>query len=303
MEQVINEILVGRRVIYTDVDFAPIIVCRGLTGEEKILSGIYYKKAFEEARAMDLPTESELSSILVKNGDWTGKHEQALIDADKKVKDIAKQLPGLKYQVAQHRRLKKKMLKEKKKYDKLKTKKLLLMVNSAEHYAEEHKYYWMMHKIAFDVEGTPIWNSLEDFEAYDRDIINEIITAYSEKFNVETTEIRKIARSGLWRIYYNSCPNSKDLFNRPLSDLDNNQINLLYWSGVYDSAYKCMDTPDEETFEDDDVFDAWMEAYSEKIKKDRAKSKFDSGSSKPGLSEQFIMTDEEGAKKLYKEVR
>ena len=93
-----------------------------------------------------------------------------------------------------------------------------------------------MHKITFTLSGDLYWPSYEAFLADGRDEVGLIISAYIKGFFVELEKIRELARSGVWRIYFNSCKNSRDLFDKPLSDLDINQLNLLYWSTVYDNA-------------------------------------------------------------------
>ncbi len=304
MEDRINEILTGRRVVYTQLDDTPLVLCRGLTGVEKVIASIYYKKALDEAKALGLPHEVDLLKTLEQNGDWGPKYENKIKNLEGEIKLVSNKLVTTKYQMAQKRTLLRKLDSLKEKLDFLQRQRGSLISNSAESYANEFRYFWNLHKMTFKEDGGALWSNYEQFLNEDRERLHIILGEYIRQFILDVAEIRKIARSGIWRVYFNSCKNSSDLFNKPLCDLDANQLTILYWSYVYDNAFNAYEPPEDDIVDNDELFDAWLEEYAEKQKKERAKAKIDKGmpKGKTGVQQVFMMTDDEGAKQLYSDV-
>ncbi len=306
IESVINELLIGKRIIYTDIEWAPALICRGFTGEEKLFSDIRYKEALDEARTLGIMTEKELLKQLQENEVWTKAHEMQIIATSTKIKKLGKQMIGLKWKLAQKRNKIQQIkdLKEKKKN--LQTKKSSLTYNCAERFAEEKKYHWHIHKVILNLEGIPLWKTYDDYLNTNREDVLCIIYSYIDQFNLSIPQIRSIARSPTWRVYWKSCQNSRDLFNKPMCDLDQNQILLIYWSRIYDSAYEAYEPPDTRTVNSDELFYAWLDEQSKEVKKSRANRKASKKGGKTGANvkqESFVMTDEEGAKEFYEEVQ
>ena len=307
ISDVINEILVGRRVIYTNVDAAPIILCRGLTGAEKVISEVHYRKALNDAISLSIPKEKELIKILEDNGDWGPHYENKILNTDGEIKLVSKNLVTVKYQAAQRRTLLRKLEILKNRLTDLLNRRNNLVSNSAESYAVESRYFWNIHKMAFRLNNEPLWRSYEEMENYDREDVINIVQCYIKSFILDISSIRKVARSGLWRIYFTSCKNSKDLFDKPLCDLDVNQLQLLYWSNVYENAFSAMDPPEDDVVENDELFDAWIDEYVEKQKKERVKNKLgkiagNSTKGKNSIQQVFVMADDDGAGDLYEDV-
>jgi hypothetical protein len=304
LERLITEILVGRRILFTNCEYAPVIICRGLTGPEKIISHIEYERSLKEALSLGLRTEEELKKQIYRNGDWSLKQDAAITELEKAIKDIQAEIYESKYKVSQQKSAQKKLKSAKEKHQELILMKHHLMSNSAESYANEYRYYWNLHKMIYREDQSPLWIDYHSMEETDREIVSAITKCYIKDFCLPQEEIRKIARSGLWRIYYSSCPSSTYLFNRPTSDFDENQINTLYWSSVYDSVMKMMEPPGEDVMSDDSKFDSWLENYNKEQKKKRAEDSISKAPTKGGNAreEMFIVTDDEGAKQFYNDV-
>jgi hypothetical protein len=130
-----------------------------------------------------------------------------------------------------------------------------------------------------------------------------LVHAYNRHFILGEEEVRKLARSGMWRVLYNSVGSSTEVFDRPVCDFDINQMNLIYWTTIYNNVMECSEPPSNDIINNDMEFDNWSKAYSDKIKKDNAKNNISTGGKKTGnLTETFLITDEAGADKLYKDV-
>jgi len=300
--RIINELLAGKRLVKTGAAWAPIIFCQGLTGEEKILAELEYEKAMDEAIDMDIPTEADLKQGLMLSGVWGPSQDRILKESTAEVKRISKSLKALKYKRARFNAANRKLKKSQERRDSLFLYKNSLFSNTAERYAQEQKIWWGIHKMAFYTNGDPIWSTYDDFANCDIDDTTLIVNAYLGGFRLSSHDARRIARHPEWRIYFNTCKNSRDLFSRPLCDLDENQSYVLYWSVVYDNAINSYEPPSDETLEDDDLFDSWLESTAKERKKERALNKHGGKVGANSTSETFVMTDEEGAKLLYEEV-
>jgi hypothetical protein len=302
MGRLINELLTGKRLVKTEASWAPLIFCQGLTGNQKILAELQYEEAYDEAIEMEIPTEKELKIDLHRNAVWTFAQDKILKECTENVKTLKKQLEPARYKRARFKALEKRVKKATEKRDKLFSYKHALFSNSAERYAEEQKIWWGIHKMAFHTNGDPIWQDYEDFANFDIDEVTKIVNAHLLGFRLPIEDVRRVARNGEWRIYYNSCKDSSNLFNRALSDLDDNQLNVLYWSVIYDNALNAYEPPGDDVFDDDDLFDGWLDAQARQRRKDRAKSRHSKGGGGGDLHESFVMTDEEGATMLYDEI-
>jgi hypothetical protein len=301
--RIINELLSGRRLVRTAAAWAPIIFCQGLTGKEKILAELHYEDALDEALEMEIPLEEALKRDLMLRDVWGAAQEMLIKETRAEAKRHNKSLKDFKYKRALYNAALKKLKKTQERRDSLLLYKNSLFSNTAERYAQEQKIWWGIHKMAFYTNGKPIWATYEDFASADIDDTTAIVNAYLGGFRLASSEARRIARHPEWRIYFNTCKNSRDLFDRPLSDLDENQSYVLYWSVVYDNAINSYEPPSDDTLEDDDLFDVWLEDVSSERRKERALSKH-GGKGKNGASksETFVMTDAEGAQMLYEEI-
>jgi hypothetical protein len=304
LSRLINELLCGKRLIKTEAAWAPIIFCEGLTGKEKVLGELQYEEAFNEAVGEGIPTEEELRKNLFLGGVWSPNQDRILDECEKNIKHHKNQLIRFKYKIARKKATQRRLAKIQKRRNSLLSYKMSLFCNSAERCAREQQIWWSISKMVTHTDGAPLWLNFESFSNFDADEVIKIINAYLINFILSTADVRRIARSGSWRIYYTTCKNSSDLFGRQLCDLDDNQFNLLYWSLVYDNAINSYEPPSDDVLENDELFDSWLDGQSKKRKSDAARSRLDKGGGggPNSMQETFVMTDEEGAQVLYEEI-
>ena len=91
---------------------------------------------------------------------------------------------------------------------------------------------------------------------------------------ITTEEFKLLARSSLWRGYWNAVKNN--IFEKPISLLTDEQKALLNISRMYDNIYEHPECPDDKVLEDDDALDGWMIIQKRKNDNDKKKSQFDS---------------------------
>jgi hypothetical protein len=142
--------------------------------------------------------------------------------------------------------------------------------------AEESRLLYLCWACCYDAETDSLyWKAYNDFATESRlifrqKVLSEFITFYG---GINTTIIRSIARSNLWRIrYVTSLKTSEPLFGVPTSEYSNDMLNLAYWSHFYQNIYEMMpeDQPSELIIDDDVALDAYMKDFYDERSKDAA---------------------------------
>ena len=105
---------------------------------------------------------------------------------------------------------------------------------------------------------------------------------------ITTEEFKLLARSSLWRGYWNAGKNN--IFEKPISLLTDEQKALLNISRMYDNIYEHPECPDDKVIEDDDMLDGWMIFQKKKREKDKKQEQFFGANNKmKNASEIFMM--------------
>lgn len=277
-------------------------VLRSLTMSEMNYLDFIYDQCFNESIESGLLSKEELDFFYKNNEIWTDEDEQELKDLKK---EIAKQ-KGLKSKLkANKTKIKILSNKIKKLEDKLSNMiayKQDLDSCSAEKHAEEISNRHMIHLSATDKFGKRLWEEDEDFlNCTDEKLIYNLTINYYKNNFLSDKQLRKIARSGVWRYRWSASKNGESLFGKPISEWTSVQNHLVYWSQYYDYIYENPDRPDDATIEDDDSIDRWMENESKKNKKSRVSKKSNKNSE---FVEDFIVVedgDSETIKDIYDE--
>jgi len=125
------------------------------------------------------------------------------------------------------------------------------------------------------------------------DIISEI---YSN--DIPETEMRDIARSDLWRSYWNI--DKGQLFGKPAILLNNEQRRIIAYSKMYDAAYESSDCPSDTVIEDDDLLDGWFLRMKREREKDKGTKEVDKLLSRHKNDQEvfFPASDGNAAKKI-----
>ena len=126
-------------------------------------------------------------------------------------------------------------------------------------------------------------------------IVSEI-----EKHIITTEEYKKIARSSLWRNYWNA-NKSNNLFDNVVSRWTDEQRALVSISKMYDNIYEHPECPDDKVIEDDDMLDGWMIFQRRKSEQQKKENKIDAAN--PNMSkhkEMFLVAkNETEAKEIF----
>jgi hypothetical protein len=88
----------------------------------------------------------------------------------------------------------------------------------------------------------------------------------SRKKTKSEKEVRQLMKNETWRLMWGSCRDPQTIFGKPVIDLSETQLMLIFWSKIYDSIYESGEAPNDKIMEDDLAVDGWL------IKKQRERS-------------------------------
>jgi len=280
------------------------LILRNPTPKEKAIASSIYQKEYRDAIATGLPTEEQLLENYIEIGKWNPEKDVQIEGIKKDIQTLKKGLLDLLFRVNDLERVRELLRRAENKLLELLMEKNKLLSNSAENYALLCSQRYIISRITEDENGKCLWETQQDFnDCEDIQLINRLCLLFFEQSNIGSRKIREIARSNLWRSLWVVAKDVSTLFNGPIVEWSDNQCNLAYWSHIYDMVYEAYERPTREIIEDDDLLDSWLIRQGEKVEKrcnKEATENLVKGSHKRGdKTEHFIVTDREGAKKVY----
>ena len=189
----------------------------------------------------------------------------------------------------------------------IKEKELSKLLMSAETKAEEDRYNFLCSACVYK-NGNLLWGSYKEYlKGTDLELKNELLTKFMAFYNgINTSVIRYIARSNLWRIRYITSSKVADpLFGRPTTDYTTDMLNLTFWSNYYQQVYELLpeDRPPDTIIDDDESLDAYMDSFYDERQKEsmarKAKRK-NSGRLSAFDQEEVIVTK---SNELYEDIK
>lgn len=243
------------------------------TLQDRLWADFIYEQALADGKARNLLPSSELLSLYKESGVWSDELDKELKGLQTVIDELEKQIKNPETSRSDIHKMNKLKRVTEEKLIKLKARKHELFSTSLEQFADSERIKAIVFCATHTAEGKKYWPTWKDFEnETDNIFISSIIDVLSECFaTVETPIIRKIARSGAWRVMWQASKNSSDnLFGKPLVYLTRNQESLIYWSQVYDAAYESYERPSDDIINDDEALDKWFEEQSSKRKQQDA---------------------------------
>lgn len=249
-------------------------------------SEIIYDIAIEENNG-SMININESFEILKKKGLWSDDKDLKIEEYKRQIKILKEELWSSRFIEKRLRFLNTTIKNTENELDKLIKLKNSLYGGTIECFAEMQKRRFLIKNI------TTIKNAKVELSV---DLIDDLSRLYFEDNAVTEKEIRELARTNPWRIFWaTSKETATPLFDKPSTMMTYYQQMLVSWSFIYDSAFQSLNKPSDDIIENDDLFDKWYQDEQNRIKNDQ-KSQQNNGY---GNKELFLMSDKEGAKKVY----
>lgn len=267
---------------------------------------IYTEALFDQLKAEGFLTEQDELSFLKERGLWSDEKEKNLQIMLKDLDKLVSEKPKYKFQSKALKSIETAIEALKKSIKELEAIRGSLFFNTIEYHKIYRTNVILLSECVRNVDGSRVWKSYEDLENnVSASDIDELVKKTAGKERIETSMIRKIARSEPWRTIWKTASKvSSNLFGKPISEVTRSQYELCYWSNVYDSVYESADYPGQEVVEDDDALDQWfVEQGNKHSKKKKDSQGFSSNPKISNASEVFLPTDTpEDAQKVYEDM-
>lgn len=296
-EKIVRRIVAGK--VYAKLDYLDQELNVVFTDPDNDIiyySELVYEKHFEKCIENKIMTLEQSYAVLKERGEWNDEKEAKIQKTKEEVDYLQENFERFAFQKAQQRAMMASIERGKKLLDDLIREKNQLFESTAEFLAERAKKRYIVSKI-YQTEDDVNTNNMPNF-------LDTLCLAYFDKYLVTEKQLREIARTDPWRLYW--CMNKQtgnSLFKNAITEITQYQYLLCSWSRVYDYAYENNERPTDDIIENDDKFDIWLSTKIAKDNKERQKRALELNLPKNntgvGRSEVFIMADAEGAKDVY----
>jgi len=233
-----------------------IYIVKDPTPIEKQISQHEYNKAYAAYLLDSVPTTNELEGVLCERHVWTLQNDSEL---DRLVALLESHPNNDKLQ---------------NKIDRLKNKKYSLISRSAEHLAILSKYKKLLWLCTYDINGNRMWGRWDEFLKEDEFIINKILQDVFFNDKITESNLRKLARSEMWRSIWLAGVKAGNLFGKPMCEMSDLQRAVVSWSIMYDNIYEHPECPPDHVISDDALLDIWLKQESDKRKNKQSEHSF-----------------------------
>ena len=229
------------------------------TLEQKHMSNMLYKEAYKEASLSGVFTREEIAKWLSFNGLWGEKQEKELKRIQKDIEDFKVQLFNSFFQSAVRASVRALIEKAQEEQGKLLQNKYVYSTATCEGVAEYYKEHWLIENATTFLDGTPY-----DWE---RITVSNIVSVKNTD-RLTDSDYRELVRNDPWRSIWASSKKTGTLFEKPATELTEDQKTLIAYSNMYDSITESPECPPEEIISDDYALDGWMIIQRRKREKD-----------------------------------
>ena len=294
IDHLLNQILSGILIFYfKDKEY----ILKAPDHTLKYKSGILYNKIINDEKYSDWIREANMSRVMIKLGIWEKDTDKTIQSLEKKIEDNKLKLYESIKRPDVSKLIRKTLASTRGTLNHFLGIKNNFRNNTLEGFAESAKSEYIICNTLYE-------NDKKIFETEDiyakrgqeyttfNNLVQEVY-----KRSVSVNDIRVLARSNIWKTYWNA--NKENVLSGPASDWTDDQRSLVNFSRMYDNVYENPDCPEDSVFEDDDLLDGWF--IYQKKKRDREKkqaefdkknSKFDNKNKSNNAQEIFLMANE-----------
>jgi hypothetical protein len=232
---------------------------------------ILYDNIINDEKYNDWIREEDLEHMLISLNLWSK-------DTHKIIKDIEKKIDRTKVDMFlssalsdKVKKLKKSLVEYKNQLNKIMEHRINLFSHTLEGYALGIKNEHLLCNTLFKNNNRVFPKQITSDQAsyvYFNDLVTEV-----NKQNLSMDSYKKLARSGLWRSYWNC--NKEKVFSKAVCDWTDDQRTVVSVTRMYDNIYDHPDCPSDNIIEDDDMLDGWMIHQREKNQKAKKQAQID----------------------------
>lgn len=160
-------------------------------------------------------------------------------------------------------------------------------VNSVEGYASAIKNEFLICNTLYKDNSRIFESQYNDQVSYTQ--FNELVSEIN-KYTISMDTFKTIARSNLWRSYWNA--NKINVFDGAVINWTDDQRTLVNITKMYDSVYEHPECPDDKIIENEDALDGWILHQRKQIEKQKKEQIIDNLNPKlKNAQEVFLMSN------------
>lgn len=221
----------------------------------------YWQRAFHSTKFTKWPSKDDTAKLAIQHGLWTEEKEQEYKKMPDKIKDMKEEM-FLCHQAGQNFELLKQVLQSlKNKYKELTNQREQFYYITREGYADAVRNQFLVQS-CISTEQPLSFAEMQQ------------VLLMTREQEIMDEEYRIIVRDPLWMSYWFTA--KEKLFAVPLGRLNFEQRTMCNIARMYDNAYGSPEAPDDEVFDNPDLFDGWAIHLSNKSKIKKLKSEVDS---------------------------
>ena len=277
IERYLCKIFIGSDLLYLERDSEDVCIrFKQPNNHTRVRASFFYDKSYDKAISEGMLSTEDMEKLIKKRNLFTEEEENKLSSLESKLKGQETLLAKTIVVKAKQDRLRKIVLDLKSEIYELRAKKISKLMMSADAKAEEERTLYLCWACTYNDDTDSLyWETYKDLLKENNISFKDRVLSAFLKFyrGLNTTIIRHIARSNLWRIRYITSQKTSDpLFGVPTSQYTNDMMNLAYWSNYYQNIYEMLpeDRPPDLVIDDDEALDAYMQSYYDDRNRDDA---------------------------------
>ena len=276
LEMLLHRILAGYLIFYYKQEKYEL---RKIFNLIRYQADILYDSIIHDEKYNDWIRQEYVDNILINLGLWTNDTQKTIVTLEKRIENLKVELFENFMNITLQKKIRTNLNSHKNQLDRIKSIRSEFLVNTLEGYASSIKYEFVIcnslyknNKRIFILDNKDKNSSLL---SYFNNIVSEI-----NKYSISISDFKNLARSYIWRSYWNSNKNT-NIFPGAISEWTDDQRSLVSFSQMYDSVYEHPECPSEKVIEDDDMLDGWMIVQKRKV--DNIKKQISIDNANPNL--------------------
>lgn len=251
---------------------------------------IIYDNIINDEKYNDWIRADYLENMLINLGLWSRDTTKIMKDIEKKI-DRTKVNMYLSASISDKlKKLRRSLNEYRNQLNHILDHKINLFANTLEGYAAGIKNEYILCNTLFKNNNRVFPKNITSDQA-SYVVFNDLVTEVNKQ-NLNIDTYKRLARSGLWRSYWNC--NKERVFDNSVCDWTDDQRTLVSVTRMYDNVYEHPECPADEIIEDDDLLDGWMIHQKEKTQRSKKQSQIDEMNPKlKNAQEVFLMPQNE----------
>ena len=252
------------------------------TLQEKRKSINVYHSIMNAEKYQDWLREGGVENFLIFSNCWSRSTPSTIKQIEKQLDRAKMNLYVNRKNYAQVKNAREIIQGFKKRLEKIMSHKYSVQTNTLEYYANTIKSEYLISQ-CLTQNDKPVFL----FKYDSRPEEYKPLTEKCVELRPDMDEIKTVARSNLWKGYWNIGKTS--VFSKPVMQLSDEQKSLINYTMMYDNIMEHPEAPEEEVLADEDMLDGWI--VYQKDKEKREKMEANTSQVHSGASEVFLMAN------------